>query len=113
VSVAGVYLIITCFDTDCPPFSNSLHRTPSQRTIATQLSIPISTSNHALSNAQDGLTSQTASSLGTETATSGSSILPSITTTAPTYEPEERGITSSEAIKADANQIASTAQGVN
>lgn len=67
------FLLIFCF--------HSLHRTPSQKTIATQLSIPISNSYQALgsNNASEGLSSGASPAIiGAETST-----LPSITTTAP------------------------------
>jgi hypothetical protein len=74
--------------------SRSLHRTPSQKTIATQLSIPISSSNlGSAANNADSSAAQYAAGL------------PSITTTAPGQTPGEHQVESSEAIKAHVEQI--------
>lgn len=87
----------------------SLHRTPSQRTVATQLSIPISSSNQAMNNnhPEGGITApQTVASESIH------SILPSITTTAPhqaTTAADELQMGSSEIVQAHADQLAAAA----
>lgn len=76
--------------------NKSLHRTPSQKTIATQLSIPISSSN---------LASSTTPNADSTAAAQYAAGLPSITTTSPNQVPDEHQIASSEAIMAHVNQV--------
>jgi hypothetical protein len=72
----------------------SLHRTPSQKTIATQLSIPISHSNLGSATNADSSAAQYAAGL------------PSITTTAPHHDSDEHRLAASEALAAHVDQIA-------